>query len=215
MNIDSHYGVKPAVAPDGWEVPVPMQERSRKTAERFVQVALQLLREKTFAELSVAELARKAGRSVGVFYQRFNSKDDFLHVLLSAYFREALEWREAVRPEGEPATIYAEILARGFHGIMENRNLWHAALERSAADPEFWKVYRSFRERAVEITLRAMEASSDRQFSDEERRQLAIAGQVFNSVINNQIINSPGPLRLEDEDFLPELTRIAVKLAGL
>lgn len=192
-----------------------MQERSRKTAERFVEVALQLLREKTFAELSVAELARKAGRSVGVFYQRFNSKDDFLHVLLSAYFREALERREAVVLEGQPAEIYAEILARGFHGIMENRNLWHAALERSAADPEFWKIYLSFRQRAVEITLRAVEATAGRQFSDEERRRLAIAGQVFNSVINNQIINSPGPLRLEDEDFLPEMTRIAVDLAGL
>ncbi|OJW71465.1 MAG: hypothetical protein BGO57_14335 [Sphingomonadales bacterium 63-6] len=180
-----------------------------------MQAALQLLREKTFAELSVAELARKADRSIGVFYQRFNSKDDFLHVLLSAYFREALEWREAVPLEGQPAEIYTEILARRFRGVMENRNLWHAALKRSASDPDFWKVYNSFRERAVEITLQAMEATSGREFSEEERRRLAIAGQVFNSVINNQIINSPGPLCLEDEDFLPELTRIAVDLAGL
>ncbi|WP_082384482.1 TetR/AcrR family transcriptional regulator [Erythrobacter sp. SG61-1L] len=213
MNTGSHLGVKHPVATGDWDMPAPMQERSRKTAERFIQVALQLLREKTYAELSVAELAQKAGRSVGVFYQRFGSKDDFLHVLLSAYFRDSLGWREKITPDGSPAEIYADILARGYRGIVENRNLWHAALERSAADPSFWATYHSFRERVGAMTLNVVEAAAGRQFDAGERRQLAIAGQVFNSVINNQIINGPGPLRLEDEDFLPELTKIALDLA--
>ncbi len=194
-------------------MPVPLQERSRKTAERFIEAAMQLLRKKTYAELSVAELAREAGRSVGVFYQRFGSKDDFLYVLLSTYFHNALEWRAAVVAEGTPSEIYTRILARGFRQVMENKNLWHAALERSAADANFWMAYNSFREQVGAMTLNVVETAAGRELDPAERRQLAIAGQVFNSVINNQIINAPGPLRLEDEDFLPELTKVALNIA--
>lgn len=213
MNTGSLLAVKHPIGSGDWDMLPPMQERSRKTAERFIDTAMQLLREKTYAELSVAELARKAGRSVGVFYQRFGSKDDFLSVLLAAYFRNALEWRTAMVPAGTPAEIYARILERGYRGIVENRNLWHAALERSAADPEFWATYSSLREHVGMLTLNAVEKTAGRTLDEEERRRLAIAGQVFNSVINNQIINAPGPLRLEDEDFLPELTQIALDIA--
>src|SRR6185437_11976656 len=66
--------------------PAPRQYRSRVTAERFVAAAFRLLETKTFEALSVADLAREAGRSVGAFYQRFGGKDDFLTVLLTAYF---------------------------------------------------------------------------------------------------------------------------------
>ena len=44
---------------------------------------------------------------------------------------------------------------------------------------------------------------------------LAVAGQVFNSVMNNQIINSPGPLALDDDEFLPTMAEIALNVADL
>jgi len=59
----------------------PKQERSRQTAERITAAALQLLERKSFEELSVAEIARSAGVSVGGFYARFPSK-----AALLAYF---------------------------------------------------------------------------------------------------------------------------------
>ena len=49
----------------------------------------------------------------------------------------------------------------------------------------------------------------------EERRRLALAGQVFNSMINNSIINGPGPLLIENEDFYPELRQIVLDIAKL
>ena len=56
----------------------PLQDRSRRTAERITAAALALLEKKSFAELSVAEIARKAGVSVGGFYARFPSKQALL-----------------------------------------------------------------------------------------------------------------------------------------
>jgi AcrR family transcriptional regulator len=216
MNTSSHFAVKRAVTAGDKDLPAPMQERSRATANRFVDAAMKLLREKTYAELSVAELARAAGRSVGVFYQRFGSKDDFLAVLLSAFFERALEWRSNLPIEGlGPAQTYRAYLKAGFDDLIDHRNLWHAALERSAADPAFWSTYGPIRDRVGAITRAALENALGRPFDAAERHKVALAGQVFNSVINNQIINGPGPLMLEDANFFPELEKIVLGIAEL
>jgi AcrR family transcriptional regulator len=56
----------------------PKQARSRQTAERITAAALALLERKSFAELSVQEIAMRAGVSVGGFYARFPSKQALL-----------------------------------------------------------------------------------------------------------------------------------------
>ncbi|MBO9497854.1 MAG: TetR/AcrR family transcriptional regulator [Novosphingobium sp.] len=215
MNTDSHLSVKRPVAAGARDLPAPRQERSRATADRFVEAAIALLGAKTWAELSVAELARAAGRSVGVFYQRFASKDDFLAVLLTAYFDRSLALHEAVAIEGGAEAVYRRSLRAGFDRLMAHRNLWHAALERSAADPGFWQSYAPVRLAIGGIIAGKIEAALGRALAPQEARNLALAGQVFNSVINNQIINAPGPLKLEDADFYPELETIALGIAKL
>lgn len=215
MNTDSYFPVKRGVTVGGKDMPAPMQRRSRETASRFVDTALDLLRTKTFAELSVAELAQEAGRSVGVFYQRFGSKDDFLAVLLLAFFEASLTWHEDQLQGDTPAEVYEKILKNGYLNIMRNRNLWHAALERSATDPNFWSTFSPFRKRVAELSRAAVEAVMGRAQTPSESRQMALAGQVFSSVINNQIINGPGPLMLEADDFFPELIKIVQSVALL
>lgn len=215
MNTDSHFSVKHSVTSSEKDLPTPRQERSRKTAGKFVEAAMNLLHEKTYAELSVAELAKEAGRSVGVFYQRFGSKDDFLEVLLDEFFEESLDWRSKFGGGDTPAKVYSGYLKKGFESLRENRNLWHAALERAAGEPDFWSKYGPYRETAGAITRAAIEEKLGREMTDVERRKVALAGQVFNSVINNQIINGPGPLMLEDDDFFPELERIVMAIAEL
>jgi AcrR family transcriptional regulator len=215
MNTGSHFSVKRSLGNGEKDMPAPRQERSRQTAGKFVSAAMELLHEKTFAELSVAELAKQAGRSVGVFYQRFGSKDDFLEVLLDAFFEQSLGWRSGFDEGLTPAEVYSGFLKRGFVSLKENRNLWHAALERAASEPDFWGKYGPYRSSAGQITRDALEKRLGRTLSDSERRNVALAGQVFNSVINNQIINGPGPLMIEDDDFFPELERIVLAIANL
>lgn len=215
MNTGSHLDVKHRAASVEKDLPEPMQKRSRETANRFVAAAMDLLRTRTYAELSIADLARAAGRSVGVFYQRFTSKDDFLNMLLSAFFDESIKWRARIPVQGTPTETYRHYLQLTFQRLMENRNLWHAALQRSAVDPGFWQVYGSFRQEVAMGTRLAIEESLGRPLEPEEQRRLRLAAQVFNSVINNQIINGPGPLRLEDDSFFPELADIALGVASL
>jgi AcrR family transcriptional regulator len=54
------------------------QERSRRTELAIASALSTLLREKQFADISVADIAERAGVSVGGFYARFPSKDSLL-----------------------------------------------------------------------------------------------------------------------------------------
>lgn len=66
------------------------QARSRETRDKLVRALDKKLREKSFAEVSIAELAEAAGLSVGAVYRRFENKDAFIPVIFELY-RERLE----------------------------------------------------------------------------------------------------------------------------
>ncbi len=202
MNTDSPLGVNP---PSGGGRPAPSQDRSRLTAERFIEAAFNLLESNTFDELSVADIAKAADRSVGAFYQRFGSKDDFLAVLLTSYFegreREFLRLMHEARDEA----LVERVMSDNFASLMHNRNLWHAALRRSAQAPGFWSQFHSYVQRRPQLMGARLAEIRGAPVSEAEVRRLGTAMQVFNSVINNQILNNPGPLELNSPDFLPTL----------
>lgn len=202
MNTDSPFGVNP---PSGVARPAPSQDRSRKTAERFLSAAFKLLESKTFDELSVADLAREAGRSVGAFYQRFGSKDDFLVVLLVTYFETRETSFEEILAAAKDESLIEQVLSDNFASIMHNRNLWHAALRRSAQAPGFWAQFHRYVQRRPQLMAARIGELRGRPMSEAEVFRLGIALQVFNSVINNQMMNNPGPLTLTSPDFLPTL----------
>lgn len=58
---------------------VARQSRSAATEERIVAAAVELLAERPYEQVSVADIARAAGISVGGFYARFKSKAALLH----------------------------------------------------------------------------------------------------------------------------------------
>ncbi len=195
---------------------LPQQNRSRVTAERFLDAAFKLLEKQSFAELSVGDLAKTAKRSVGSFYQRFGSKEEFLKLLITDFLETGIGEEAATKWAGKTAKdVFSNFLGDTYRRILNNRNLWRAALELSSSDPGFWAMYGGLREQRFQDMVNAIEKGHGKKFTPQERRKLAIASQVFNSVINNQIINSPGPLSLDDAQFLPTMTQIALNAAGL
>ena len=214
MNTDSSFGVNPG---SGAVRPAPSQDRSRLTAERFLAAAFKLLEEKTFDELAVADLAREAGRSVGAFYQRFGSKDDFLAVLLVTYFESREVALTRVLAEGRDESVLEAVLADNYHSLMRNRNLWHAALRKSAQDPTFWSQFLKYVQRRPQMMAARVAEIRGAPVSEDEVVRLGVALQVFNSVINNQMINTPGPMILDSPAFLPTLLGVfrAVRAAPL
>ena len=193
----------------------PQQHRSRITTNRFLTAALKLLKKQTYAELSVIELAKNANRSVGTFYQRFGGKDEFLKILIANFLDSNIDddvkkWRGKT-----PKAIFTIYLEDTYNQIRKNRNLWHAALERSSMQPDFWSNFAELRSRRWRLALDAMSESRGRKLTPAQIRRLSVAIQVYNSVINNQVINGPGPLSLDDKEFLQTMSAIAHDIARI
>ena len=71
-----HTGLRPA-----------KQVRSSQTLDRILLATRDLLHEKEFEEITVAEIVQRARSSCGAFYARFPSKEALLPALYDAYSR--------------------------------------------------------------------------------------------------------------------------------
>jgi AcrR family transcriptional regulator len=71
-----------------WVRPV-QQARSQQTLERLLDSAEALIADKGFDDITVAEIAARAGLSVGAVYSRFRDKKGVLHCLQDRFVDEA------------------------------------------------------------------------------------------------------------------------------
>ena len=75
----------PGRVPARFRAAPPAQERSRETVDRLVEAVEELLKTRLFEDISVQDIVRRAGRSVGSFYARFGSKEALLPHLYQRY----------------------------------------------------------------------------------------------------------------------------------
>lgn len=120
----------------------PQQARSQETLARLLDAAEQLVAEKGFDDTPVAEVARRAGSSVGAFYSRFRDKEGLLHALYERWLGEATATADAALDPAhwEGATI-AEIVSAVVRFLVqiyrERGGLIRAFVLRNHVDPEF------------------------------------------------------------------------------
>ncbi len=77
----------------------PRQSRSRRTLERIVGAALEILEGEGPEALTVQAIVDRAGSSVGSFYARFSGKDDLINYLGERVWREAASRWDAALAE--------------------------------------------------------------------------------------------------------------------
>jgi AcrR family transcriptional regulator len=70
-------------------VKIPQQARTRAGLSRLLDAAEALVAEKSFDEISVNQIAQRAGSSVGGFYRRFRDKHGLLQALHERFCEEA------------------------------------------------------------------------------------------------------------------------------
>jgi len=83
---------KTPVPSDGssqWIVPAA-QKRSTRTLARILETATELLNERAFDEVTVADICRAASCSPPSFYQRFKDKEALLHALHEKYTEDTI-----------------------------------------------------------------------------------------------------------------------------
>lgn len=133
----------------------PKQARSERTLHRLLDAAESLIAEKGLADVSVPDIARRAGSSVGGFYARFRDKNELLRALEERFFgrqRERVErltrlerWGDASLPRIVRA--HAVELVGVFR---EHEALIRAFVSRAVHDVEFRGEALRFRQQTAE-----------------------------------------------------------------
>lgn len=93
----------------------PKQERAKKTEQALLDALERLLATKSFADLTVSELAREADLTTGAIYRRFADKND----VLRAAFQRFLDRTEMHDAEYPASLSDHEVLARYLGELME------------------------------------------------------------------------------------------------
>src|SRR5690606_32519739 len=109
------------------ELPKPRQSRSLETQEALIRAGWEIVRARPWETISVTGIARRARRSVGAFYQRFGSKEDFLSGLLHRWLEAGYSEQPPQREWESEDALIDHYLTDGFARIRENRFLWRAA----------------------------------------------------------------------------------------
>lgn len=194
--------------------PAIKQQRSRRTYDALVETGLRMLKDRDIDTIPVAEIAKAAGYSVGAFYARFTNKEEFMRALAEHYSVQSIARVDelfATAPDDELIDRYFE---RQIDRLWTNRFFWRASLIRSFHDPTYWEPFRRVVRRVGDnLTARASRRIG-RPLTEEEERRLRFAVQVTNGTLNNTMINRPGPVAVEDPDFMPRLIQAFRLVSG-
>lgn len=118
-----------------------IQTRSAETRDRILAATEALLREKPFDSISVAEIARRAGSSIGSLYHQFGDKDALLPELYRRHCHEVIVAVDRLvadeRASGSSlAGLVTTIVDRFVDLHRRQRGLLRALVLRSHAAPE-------------------------------------------------------------------------------
>lgn len=201
----------------------PQQLRSRETLDRILDAAEQLVAEKGFEDATVAEVARRAGSSVGAFYNRFRDKDGLLYALYERYLEQAVATADdALDPRRWEGAGVADILTSvlGFLvGIYRERmGILRAFVLRNYTDLEFRarqeRLYHYVSERLGELLLQRRHEITH---PDPELACVFALSTAFSTIESRVLFDETrsGPLAFSDDDLVAELTRAFLAYLGV
>ncbi len=204
-------------------VQAPKQARSEQTLLRLLDAAEALIQEKGLADVSIPEIVRRAGSSVGGFYARFRDKDELLRALEERFFRRL---DERVEELADPAywgrAGTAAIVASCMHELVATyraeNNMINAFLLRAARDVEIRDEGMRFRQRVsarisdLLLTRRGEIGHPDPAVAIDLGIQLAF-GLMLQNVIFGEL--RAGSRVLGDAAIEVELTRNFIAYLGI
>ncbi len=106
--------------------------RQRKTRKLLVEALAQLLEEKSFQELSVTDICRRAMVHRTTFYAHFNDKQELLRYLLEGLERECTATCLPQDPERSPREYLLTAAHNVFQFFAQHRTLYRACLNSGA-----------------------------------------------------------------------------------
>ncbi|HEV7187716.1 MAG TPA: TetR/AcrR family transcriptional regulator [Blastococcus sp.] len=170
--------------------PAPEPARLRRSADdrraQLVQIGLELLPTTPVQELTIDEVARRAGISRSLLFHYFATKRDYYTAVTRA--AADLLWAHLLPPPGTPPEQQVTGMLDRYVGWVEAYRETHLAFVRGAAGGDPWvsEVYEDTRARLVDVALEALELPDDAR-----RRQLVLAWFAFTEDLVGQWTREP------------------------
>ena len=168
----------------------PKPPRLRRSAgdrrAQLVQIGLELLPTTPVQELTIDEVARRAGISRSLLFHYFATKRDYYTAVTRA--AADLLWEHLIPPRGTSPEEQVSGMLDRYVGWVETFRETHLAFVRGAAGGDPWvsEVYEETRGRLVEVALTALELPDDLR-----RRQLVLAWFAFTEDLVGQWVQEP------------------------
>jgi AcrR family transcriptional regulator len=191
------------------------QERGHITYDALIEAGFKLLAERDIEDISIFELSRVAGYSVGAFYARFRSKDEFFDALIEKHLERRTATQKHLVETLPRKALMPELISNIVDYYWGHHVFWRAVLRRTLRDPALWQPFRlHFGENLARFTTR-VEHEIKRPLTEAEVRSITFAFQTLMGTINISIINQPGPVLIGQDLFKEELTRAFIQVSGL
>ncbi|SNR34197.1 TetR/AcrR family transcriptional regulator [Blastococcus mobilis] len=182
----------------------PRPPRLRRSAgdrrAQLVQIGLELLPTTPVQELTIDEVARRAGISRSLLFHYFATKREYYTAVTRA--AADLLWEHLLPPPGTSPQEQVSGMLDRFVGWVETYRETHLAFVRGAAGGDPWvsEVYEETRGRLVEVALTALGLPDDLR-----RRQLVLAWFAFTEDLVGQWVEEPTMSRPELLDLLHDV----------
>jgi len=197
----------------------PRQRRAKETEQALLTDGRELLAQRDFASVSVAQIAAACQVSVGAFYGRFRDKMAFFDALRTLVMEEtdasvARYLNEGRWAETPPRQIVEKTMRFLLTGCHNNRGVIRASLKHATTRPEEWLPHQKNGQEIVDRLVALLVPRLPGPPEEAEQR-VRFAMQVVFGMIVNAVLNDPGPLTLADERLPVELTRMVASYLDL
>lgn len=183
------------------------QLRGHRTYDALISTGFKLLEKKNLEKITVAELAREAGYSVGAFYARFHSKDEFFQALVQEHLKSRTNTLIELYGNISKERLVEDLMENMTNYYWEHRQFWRTVLVKSIRDTSFWEPFRDHFYESTKRFIDRLHSENPRSLTEKEEANIYFAFQVVMSTINNTIINQSGPIIMGQKLFIEELIR--------
>ena len=186
------------------------QRRSQETTVALLEAAAEMLRERSLDELSIEDLCKRVGVTIGAFYGRFESKDAFFSALMSLAVRKALAaLRAAVADEDIPGTGLEQACRRivevAVDVVRRNVGVVRAASQYESIYPERWGTVRATGSAMVDLATPLLLARMGRGRTAAKMRSIGFAFQMMFGTLCNAVLHKPKLVSLDETKMVDRL----------
>ena len=196
----------------------PKQARSQARLERILDSAEITFALEGFENASIAQIMTGARSSVGIFYQRFRSKEDLFESVVTRFTQQSMTTVDSLLGVEKPTTRSApKTIARVIPILVEvyrqKRGLLRAILLRASVDPKVHALAHRA-EQHIEASLQQLLFPKGTR-SSKQRQLFRLGYQMLRSTLNTITlfdVRQRAGLNLDDPDLSPQLTEAFLRI---